>query len=137
MLDYTLRQHPETVRLYESGLSLSRTAAVLGISTVAVWKRLHASGVALRSSGFRKPVAEMALALVPGATTAEAAEKVGLGFSVVLGRIYYRKFSKRDWQDIQPFSADEKALIREAFDADGLDFPDVIELINDHRSMEA
>lgn len=130
-------RHAETIRLYESGLSLESVGKILGVTHVGIHRRLVVSGVERRSHGKRKPMADLALAYAPGSTLVRAAGDVGLTRVEALGRIYYRQFSRKEWFKVQPFSDEEKHLIREAFDVDGLDFPDVIELINDHRSMEA
>lgn len=131
-------RHAETIRLYESGLSLESVGKILGVTYAGIHRRLVVSGVERRSQGKRrKPMADLALAYAPGSTLDRAASAIGLTRVEALGRVYYRQFSRKEWFKVQPFSDEEKHLVREAFDVDGLDFPDVIELINDHRSMEA
>jgi hypothetical protein len=128
----------QTVELYRSGLSLSQVGKIMGVSHVAIFQRLKTVGVERRRDGqVRKPVADIALAVVIGATLNDAVAKTGQTRNIVLGRIYARNFSMAAWKAIQPFTREEKAIVREAFDVDGLTFPDVIELINDHRSMGA
>lgn len=130
-------RYAETIRLYESGLSLESVGKILGVTHVGILRRLVVSGVERRPPGKRKPMADLALAYAPGSTLIRAASAVGLTRKEALGRVYYRHLSQKEWFKVQPFSDEEKRLVREAFDVDGLDFPDVIELINDHRSMEA
>lgn len=126
----------ETVRLYEAGQGLTDIGRHYGLTPQAITKRLLTAGVQpCGKTGLPpKPITEMALAVVSGKFLKDAAQDLSVSYRVFCIRLYRRGFRRDPWVALQPFSTEERDLIRQALDVDHLTFPDVIELIEDHRS---
>lgn len=134
----TTQTRREAIRRYQDGEKGTTIAIDLGVSYGSVYRWVRQAGIQTRMRGRpRSPRAHILFALHRLRRNSRVAKEFGVRRQHIENRLLLIGFDKAAWLALPALSAEDEEIVRQCLDDDGLDFPDMMEVLADHRSMSS